>query len=160
MDSAAGILATVVATIVASGIASLVAWVTCRRTLHAQERAEVRSRIDQLAAVAIEYPLLEDDAFCCAWPEKGPYSTDQMRYDNYCCLVFNALETAFDHFEGDAAALRRFVGVRELVWRHRRWWRAESVRALNLAGYSDAKFTRFVDDELASAERLEKEGKR
>lgn len=140
--------ATVFATLISTAVASTVAWLISVRTIKAQEKRDLHDRLRQMTEISIRYPELEDDEFCDKWPETGPRTENYQRYDNYCCLVFNFVEAAFDYFKGDPAKIERYFGVSELINRHRKWWRSRDVRKLNSQGYPDPKFRLFVTSRM------------
>ena len=141
------VLVAALATVIASAIASLVAWLVCRRSMRAQERAELRGVVLELIRTTIQYPRLEDDGYCKSWtPERD--SEDDLRYENYCCLVFNLLEDMWRHFRGKARKIEAFFGVREMVQRHQAWWCSPENGPAIAGGYTDPKFRSFIDSYL------------
>lgn len=138
--------ATILSAVVSTAAASLVSWLICSRTLRANERQELRDRIAQLNALTIQYPELEDDVYAQAWPPADRATGKALRYENYCCLVFNLVQSLHEHFDGDSENIRRFFGVREMVQRHARWWLTD--REKNVEGYLDLRFQKFIEAQI------------
>ena len=67
-----------------------------------------------------------------------------MRYDNYCCLVFNTIERIWKHCKGNENRIEEFLSSKEMINRHKAWWRSEKE---NNAGYGYA-FAEFVNSFL------------
>lgn len=134
----------IVAALVSAGIAAVVAWLISRKTRRDQERSELNALVAQLNAITIQYPILEDDDFCAKWPPKAPPAETDMRYDNYCCLVFNLVERLWRHFKGNAQKINDFFGATEMICRHRKWWLDSKNRTPNYGGYP-LEFVQYVD---------------
>ena len=136
------VIITATATIVASSISSLVAYLVACRSKKYSEISRIDEQILKFNTIAVEYPYLEDDDFCKGWIERSKQDERYMRYDNYCCIVFNLIETLWEHFNGDKKKIDNYLGVKELALRHRQWWESE---VQNEEGYSK-KFRTFIDN--------------
>jgi hypothetical protein len=136
-----------IATIV---ISAFVSWVTARRTIRGDERRAIFEGTARLIEWAIEYPFLEDDEFCRSWPETNRSRDDNMRYENYCCHVFNQVEHAWELFKGDELKMRPTLYPEELISRHRVWWESDET---NQKAYPN-EFRQFVATVIR---RLDKE---
>lgn len=134
----------ILAALISSVTAAVVSWAMNRKTRRDQERSELRAFITQLNMIAIQYPYVEDDAFCAKWPSANPPAEADMRYDNYCCLVFNLLERLWKHYKGRDDRIHAVFGATEMIRRHRVWWRSTRNRVDNLGGY-DLGFIQYVD---------------
>lgn len=122
-------------------VSAIVALVVATLTLRAHRRQHIENMISKLVDVAITYPYLEDDKFCASWNEVDKNDEKTMRYDNYCCLVFNLLETLWKQCNGNAKRIEAIFFAREMIVRHQRWWKSERN---NLGGY-EIKFHRYID---------------
>ena len=122
-------------------VSAIVALVVATLTLRAHRRQHIENMISKLVDVAITYPYLEDDRFCDSWNEADKNDEKAMRYDNYCCLVFNLLETLWKQCGGDTKRIESIFFAREMIVRHKRWWKSERN---NLGGY-DINFHRYID---------------
>ncbi len=142
---------TAISAVFSTVVATAVALYAARKGAKLQERQELLRRIEQLNMIAITYPHLEDDEFCKEWATDGPRSAEHVQYDNYCCLVFNLLQSTFEHFKGNRRDIDAFFGVGEMVFRHARWWESSEVMPDNADGYPDPDFWKFIRDELAEA---------
>lgn len=132
------LISAVVSAVVSGAIGFFCSWVIQRRT----ERSHISDRLDELNRTALEYPYLEDDAFCAQWSPGGQDERHQ-RYSSYCCMVFNVLERAWRHHGGDRAKIEESIGVRELVERHQAWWKRPDCQTDNIRGYQKG-FRDFV----------------
>ncbi len=108
----------------------------------AQEKANVEAMLAKAIELAMEYPYLEQDSYCSAWPTPPRADEDRERYDNYCCFIFNLIERAWVFEKRRAGPAEALAPIREYAWRHRRWWNAEDA---NADGY-DPKFVAYIDD--------------
>jgi len=87
------------------------------------EEARLNEQILELNKIVIKYPYLEDDDFCKTWPDNR-YSKEEkyLRYDSYCCIVFNLLEQIYKLYKGNEDKMENFFYVKELIRRHKYWW--------------------------------------
>lgn len=101
---------------------------SARRAKQDQNRSAVQSMINKAIELAIEYPHLERDAYCGAWPDPPgdktaqPYEDAKDRYDNYCCFIFNMIHTAWVLAKGKPEKIDEMLTFREYVMRHCCWW--------------------------------------
>jgi hypothetical protein len=137
---------TSISAIISAVIATGVSLYVTKKSLKDQETSNLYNEIQQFILIAINYPYLEQDSFC---QEYDPNSQDEkyLRYDNYCCLVFNFLERMWKHFNGDKAKIENFFGMKEMVVRHQKWWQAEINHCRNIEGY-ELKFCDFLNQYL------------
>ena len=124
--------ATLASAAISTVIASFVAWKVGTAANRTNQKATLDNLFVKIIELAIQYPYLENDAYCGMWPDVDGSIDNRMRYDNYCCLVFNALESTWRHHNGDRAKIRDDFNIDEMVWRHRHWWQAENE---NRIGY-------------------------
>lgn len=136
-------IATVLATLFASIISSFVSYVINKYNQIFQERASLDNLITQMISFTIQYPYLEDENFCEHW-SKNLTDESALRYENYCCLVFNILEKTWKHFNKDDNKINDFIYVNEIVSLHKKWWKSDSN---NNYGY-DNKFKKYIDDRI------------
>ncbi len=122
-------------TLIATIVSSIVAYFVASRTNRYSEISRIDEQILKLNILAVEYPYLEDDDFCAGWNDrpKSPHQDEKyMRYDNYCCIVFNLIENLWDHYNGNKKKIEDYFYVKEVALRHRQWWISE---AQNEEGY-------------------------
>lgn len=122
---------------ISAGIAFSVAALT-RRT---GQRQYIESLITKIIEIGITYPYLEDDDFCANWT-KANRRDEGMRYDNYCCLVFNLLEQLWRYSRQNPKMIEDIFGAREMIVRHRVWWGSE---VHNHTGYRDVRFHEYIN---------------
>ncbi len=135
-----------------SVLGAIVAWVRAVQARQQQDRATLNSLMNKSIDLAMQYPHLERDSYCSAWPDDVPEDQDMKdRYESYCCFLFNMIEEAW-HLAGKKPhKIASFVPIREHVQRHYRWWEADRQ---NLHGYEKA----FVDYISSVINDLKKEG--
>jgi hypothetical protein len=121
-------------------IATIVSWFVARRQVRAAERASLEHQVDELLRIAIEYPYLEDDEFVAEADNLNTDKDKRLRYECYCCFVFNLMERVWRHCGGNREKVEQVIYVRELVLLHKRWWLRASDNSL---GYPK-KFCEFV----------------
>ena len=139
------ILSAMVSLIVSAIVARLTVWWTA----NSDEKRAIREGTMRIIGWAIEYPFLESDDFCRSWPNTTRTDDDRLRYENYCCHVFNQLEHAWELFKGDERKMRCCLCPKELIVRHRKWWEDEPD---NDEGYS-VEFRQFVANILRRVDR-------
>lgn len=141
-------LATVVSTIVASLIASFVAYFVAQKSNKYAQESRFNDHILEINRLAMQYPYLEDNAFCDSW-FSNRHSQDEkyQRYDNYCCIVFNLIEQMWKFYNGDNDKIKNMLTVSELAKRHKGWWKFPSDLGENIYGY-DYEFSLYLESQL------------
>jgi len=127
---------TAISAIVSAIVAGLISYLTLRH----QRRQYIDNMIDKMVEIGIEYPYLEDDAFCLAWAEADKTDERVQRYDNYCCFVFNVIEAVWQYCRKDNVEIDKVLYVKELAIRHRVWWESTSD---NIEAYG-ADFDEYI----------------
>lgn len=130
-------------------IGALGGWISGTLKVRGQQRVAIDAQVQKIVELSMEYPYLERDSYCSAWKKDGdPNDDERARYENYCCLVFNTLEHAWElcwpWFFSKArrhAAIRKIVHVDELICRHYEWFTADDV---NLKGGYSEGFYEYV----------------
>ena len=146
-------------------------WVSGTLAVRGQQRVAVDGLVQKIIELSMGYPYLERDSFCKAWVPTdpaaavaaGPATPDadnKTRYENYCCLVFNTIEKAWElswpwwfSTPRRHAAVKKILQVEELICRHHTWWTGDTD---NLEGYSNG-FRRYMDhviDECRKGKKL------
>jgi hypothetical protein len=134
------VVATFISTIISVIISSLVAFKTAKVTLRYQERQSLDELITKIIEISIEYPYLEDDEYCAKWADVIVRDELAMRYDYYCCIVFNLIERVWRYCKGNKKKINDMLYVEELVNRHYQWWITEDN---NSVAYSN-KFQNYI----------------
>ncbi len=109
--------------LLAAAVAAVVSWWISHRTLRASELTRLNTQIDRLVELGMEYPLMEDDQFCKSWTSEDR-SENAMRYENYCCFVYNLLEGIWRFHHGSEKKIQSMFDAQELIKRHQTWWRS------------------------------------
>jgi hypothetical protein len=138
---------TIISTVVASLVGATVAFAVSRSTIKAQVRQSLHDQVNRIVDLGITYPQLENSAFCQKW-NSDAISDEAMRYDNYCCQVFNMLESLWRFTKGNSSKMTEFVYFEELLFRHKRWW---YTQIQNRKGYQSG-FHEFIDNILLKGE--------
>lgn len=133
-------VATTVATILSTIVSSVVAFVTARYSVRHQKRQNLEDLITKLIEFSLEYPYLEDDNYCAAWAGKINGDEESIRYENYCCVVFNLIERVWEFCRGNQKKMDKILYVEELVIRHYRWWIFDSA---NSSAYNK-RFQKYI----------------
>lgn len=129
--------ALVITTLIASLISSIVAIVVGKNANKKERECKFNDHLLELNRLAMQYPYLEDDEFCATWNANRRSSDEKyQRYDNYCCIVFNLLEQIWKFHKKDTAKIENIVCAKELILRHKEWWKAPSGLFENLHGYN------------------------
>jgi hypothetical protein len=142
--------------IAAAGVAisAFVAWVTAHWTIKGDERRGIREGNMRLIELAIEYPFLESDEFCSQWPSSNRDKQDGMRYENFCCHVFNLVQQCFEFCRGDELKMKPILHPDELIWRHRLWWQNDEE---NQRGYP-VEFRQYVAGRIRALTKEKESG--
>jgi hypothetical protein len=134
-------------------------WISGTLKVRGQQRVFIDSLVQKIIESSMQYPYLERDSYCSAW-QKGMHENDEdSRYENYCCLVFNLIEKAWDQtwpwfFNGlRHKAVKKILHVEELICRHHEWWSCDQE---NLDGYSKGfrAYMSYVIDECKRGKKL------
>lgn len=125
-------------------VSAFVSWLTATLTIKNDDKRAIREANIRLIEFAIEYPFLESDRFCKQWPNVEASDDDRMRYENYCCHVFNMIQDAWELTKGDPTKLKAVLYPEELIERHRNWWQGDPT---NQEGYP-VEYRRFIAEIL------------
>ena len=134
------LISALISVVISAAVSSAIAFFTGKKN----RRQYIDHSVDKAIDFSIAYPYLEDDSFCASY--RTPDATDEegQRYDNYCCFVFNTIESAWELCGGNEEKINDIVYADELVVRHRVWWESS---AENVSGYKPG-FRQFVDNIL------------
>lgn len=145
----------VVGPIISAVVAAIVALVVSLRNIRAQNRQTIDGMKSKAIELAMQYPHVESDAYCNAWPNPpGDNSTKEYRdeyerYDNYCCYVFNLIHRIWTFAGRKENKVEDMLTVREYILRHRCWWSKEDGNIK----YFEQEFHNFVQSVLNDAKR-------
>ncbi|HWQ89344.1 MAG TPA: hypothetical protein VN374_05175, partial [Desulfitobacteriaceae bacterium] len=106
------VVATTVATILSTIISSMVAFVTAKSSERHEERQNLNDLITKIIEISLEYPYLEDDNYCSAWLGVVESDEKSMRYENYCCVVFNLIERLWKFYKGNQKKINETLYVK------------------------------------------------
>ena len=141
-------------------IGAIGGWISGTVKVRGQRRVAIDGLVLKLIELAMEYPYLERDSYCAAWKQDGEDSDERARYENYCCLVFNTIENAWElnwHLSWNKYlqhnSIRRILQVEELICRHHQWWEGD---ADNIDGYASGfrSYILFVVDKSKREKKL------
>lgn len=111
-------------------------------------RTSIEAMILKLSEYAMQWPTVEKDDYCKAYPGCPGDSNGKERYENYCSYLFNTLNAIFDFCDQDAAKVKEMFGVEEMVKRHWRCWDGDKG---NLS--YDQKFRAYVHSVIDDLKR-------
>jgi hypothetical protein len=135
-------------------------WISGTLKVRGQRRVAIDGLVQKIIELSMEYPYLERNSYCAAWTKDAADDDDRARYENYCCLVFNTLENAWElcwpwfwSKEKRHKKIRNIFHVDELICRHHRWWDGDND---NIDGYADGfrEYVRFVIDKCRRENRI------
>jgi hypothetical protein len=89
----------------------------------------------------MEYPVVELPSTCAMWPNPALHDEDKVRYENYCCFVFNLVFDVWEYCGKNHEKANKLLYIDELIRKHQVWWNDDSG---NSDAYSDDEFKRFV----------------
>lgn len=136
-------------------------WVSGTLAVRGQQRVAVDGLVQKIIELSMQHPYLERDSYCKAWVPTAPAGAgaaapdddNKTRYENYCCLVFNTIEKAWElswpwgfSMAWRHAAVKKSLQVEELICRHHDWWSKDPD---NVEGYSSGfrAYMGYVIDE-------------
>lgn len=141
-------------------IGALGGWISGTLAVRGQKRIAIDGLVKKIIELSMQYPYLERDSYCAGWTSGDGDNDEKTRYENYCCLVFNTIEQAWElcwpwwfSVNWRHEAVKKIIQVEELVCRHYPWW---SKDPQNLEGYSQG-FRRYMDhviDECKKGKKL------
>mgnify|MGYP001466640284 CR=1 FL=1 len=124
--------ATLVSVIISGFVSAIVAYLTVKFQNREKKRLFIEQTINEVLNISMEYPLLENDDFCAKWYLRDNCDIDRMRYENYCCRVFNLLERIWFFCGGNMEKINMIIYVEEWVLQHKIWWQMDIY---NIYGY-------------------------
>jgi hypothetical protein len=139
MDIDSTIISTAFSILISTPLSILIT----RSTNKNQTKESIHNEITIMIQLAIEYPFLEQDSFCSAY-NGNRECENNLRYDNYCCIVFNILEKIFVLFGGKRLKIEEFIGIKEIALRHKQWWKSRNNQKDIIDGYR-LEFVEFID---------------
>ncbi|HET6256237.1 MAG TPA: hypothetical protein VFE32_19320 [Puia sp.] len=98
--------------------------------------------LNNIVKTWVKYPILEDDEFIESCLTDKAEKTDKLRYDAYCTLNFNYIESLYKYFKGSVKRMARYSEYEEMILTHKEWWKKNQSNSLT--AYK-GKFTAFVE---------------
>lgn len=115
----------VIATLISCALSAIIAFLVVKHELKQSHRQALHDRITHLLNIGIEHPYLEDSDWCSRFSMTLPDMEKRVRYELYCCAVFNLLEDVWKFCGGNRKNIRRFMHAEEYVLSHQQWWRLD-----------------------------------
>jgi len=119
--------------IISAIVSTATALFVANKTSHGNNKRHIENRIDKLLEISMQYPYLENDEYCNTWHQASPNDNKRMRYENYCCLVFNLIEDIWKIHKGNHEDINKVLHIKELAIRHSKWWNKDKE---NISGYT------------------------
>ena len=104
------------------------------------QRRSIDAAIGQYIQLGIQYPEMEDPTYCEAWQPEAESNIKRVRYEFFCCFIFNLSETLHTFHGGKDEKIKEHFHVDEVIDLHYSWW---SKNRENNFGY-EPKFRDFV----------------
>lgn len=131
------IFSAIISALLSASISALISNNIAAKNNIRSEKARLNEQILSLNKILIKHPYLDDDDFCKTWPQNRTSKDKKyMRYESYCCIVFNLLEQIYKLFNGDEKKIEEFFYAKELIKRHNLWWNNPSDILENIDGYN------------------------
>ena len=105
------------------------------------QRRSIDAAIEQYIQLGMQYPEMEDPTYCKSWSSDSLSDNRKVRYEFFCCFIFNLIETLHEFYGGDVAKITDHLYVDEMIELHHSWW---SNNSENRLGYGK-DFRNFVD---------------
>lgn len=96
---------------------------TAKKDIEERSLSAINSTMLRICELGIKYPYFESRQFCASFTNDD--KDDSIRYINYCCVVFNAINMAWQHSKKFGGNVSDIIGVKELVLRHNVWWKSD-----------------------------------
>lgn len=119
MDSQAITIA--VATVISPIIPTIISIILFRINRKIEFRNLIEERLFKIQQIAFEYPFVEDDNFIKGEKMNDKKLSDYLRYEQYCEMIFNLLESAVRFYKTEEKLLK-FIDFKSWVRTHRNWW--------------------------------------
>lgn len=143
--------ASLLGTFMAALIGTLVPLVVLRFTHYEAARAQLQRDLIEINRLSLEYPYLENPQFIGKYAKASPGKRSQqekfIRYDSYCSIWFNHIESlaAFNNY--NTKKIERFLNIGEVIRAHSAWWQVpENRKEIELA--YNQKFRQIVQKYL------------
>jgi hypothetical protein len=138
------ITAAAIATIISSSVATIVTLTINRR----DSINKLNDQLDDILKIGIQYPYLESPKFTETWLEnRESIGEDYLRYENYCTLVFNYMETLCEYYKYNKTKIEAHLNLRDWIRVHKQCWEHPSTPFENADSY-DEKFKRLINTYL------------
>ena len=134
---------TFIGTVFVGIVASWIAISNSKKSSLETKRKDIVDMLDKIIMISIKYPKLEDHQFALKF-HKDPKDEEYMRYDNYCCMVFNFIERLWKFCTKDSSKMKDVVYFEEYIYLHRTWW-TECIRENSI--FYEQEFNKFIDKE-------------
>jgi hypothetical protein len=95
----------------------------------------------------VKYPYLEDDDFITSYHSNQAEKSESLRYDAYCTLNFNFIESLYKHFKANKRKMAAYNEYKEIIVQHQLWWKQN--QADELTAYT-GDFRAFVEEVIES----------
>jgi hypothetical protein len=99
----------------------------------------------------VKYPYLEDEDFIIKYHKKEADRMEGLRYDAYCTLVFNFVESLHKHFKGNKTRMGKYNEYPEMILVHKSWWAANQLDPLTAYTGKFKDFVQFVINDYAKS---------
>lgn len=109
------------ASLVVGSIAVLITIYNHRSIEKRDNKRYMKDMLDRLIMISIEYPYLEDASYTNN-KNKNREDEKYVRYDNYCCMVFNFIERLWKYANGNKKKMNDIVYYSEYINTHYQWW--------------------------------------
>lgn len=108
---------------ISSGIYALFQRHWSKEAKRRDEYLDLKKRMENILTLTIQYPYLEDKSITETWKD-NMHSLDEkhMRYNQFCCVLYNFLSDLYEFYGGDSAQIQKFVDIKTWVRVHRQIW--------------------------------------
>lgn len=139
-------------TLTAAAIATLISALTSAlMTLwltRTNKKKNIDDQLDAILKIAIQYPYLESEQFCCSWRSDFDKSDEKyLRYDVYCNLLFNFLSRVAEYYSYDRQKIENYITIKDWVRHHGLYWKNPISEYENVDSY-DKKFVELINGYL------------
>jgi hypothetical protein len=128
MDITSAAIATGISAVTASIVSLLIYRKTTKRALD--------ERLEKIIQIAIQYPYLEDINFTQTWNPSKVSDDKYLRYELYCNLVFNYLESISIHYYFRKKKISSFLNAKDWARLHSNCWKNPSSPYENVDSYN------------------------
>lgn len=136
------VIITAITIILTSFFTTIGTYLITKYSEYKSKHRQLDERLEELNKISLTYPNLENKEFIKRFEVSKNKNTDEfIRYDSYCSLWFNYLESLAIFYNFDREKIHNFIYIKDIVQTHKYWWKLDE----NIDAY-DKRFRKFMEE--------------